>query len=133
MDDVVNQEIIWGMPLELGGVGEVDDDDVYESCDVDSGKEYRLLMVGTKKDGRLFVRQFTRGEDTQFAFNCDVHSQTIVFKASDGYGLTEIGNKIEEIGSEEDVFITDFQDDLATIGIPYELREWSQVLEVSSK
>lgn len=116
-------------PLELGGAGEADDDEIFFMSKFHLGKEDRAIFVGSKKDKRLFVRTVSCGDTTQFAFNCDVHSRTIVFTPKDEYGGAELEALVNNVEDEEDVYITDFEDDLATYGIPYELREWSQRFE----
>lgn len=132
MESVEEHEFLWGKPLELGGAGEVDDEEVLSTCEADLGGEYRLIMIGSKKDGRLFARQFSRGKDTQLAFNCDVHSWTVVFAPTDEFGSDELETIINNAFHEDDVYVTDFSDELETYGIPYERREWSQVLEAHS-
>lgn len=119
-------EHIWDTPLEMGGAGEADDEEVLSTSDIDLGDEYRILMTGSKKDGRLFARQFSRGKDTQLAFNCGVHSWTVVFTPTDEFGADELEAVINDASHEDDVYITDFQDELESHGIPYELRERSQ-------
>lgn len=84
---------------------------------MEDGAERRTLAFGENEDGTIYVSEASEGDLNEFAFGAAERVTTLRFRPTEDYGLADVENRIET--SDDDCFVSDFEDALALWGVSY--------------